>query len=459
MQKNLDDIFNTQYKGKSLFQHLVEIALQIQENKYFNIQGTLIELLQDLSYFEDLSHFIKEQRFYYLKLKSAEEINNPVEPEFPWTSFLEQQLQLLNIKSPSLNATIQYFPKLNQLLNIIGYGFSDEDAHNIQLCLKKIAQADANIKTLRFWGKILASQNDYYVIEATLYKPYTEPMPPDYDERTNEYVHYVAHDLLGDWILLPIINRKQLESSRLITYIFTGDLNRAITQYPTFEGQEKHMLKAQILRITHSTLLAPRGLYKTNDDDPKLIAYEEEFKMPEIAELAGFEAWVHQPANLLKMGRITHYVDPQLPEAEKQTLLEQLQTEDPEVERLRAIVSDAPTIKDIEQNWYYKTHGETQPFTGLEEGTLGYQVIQLRNYSWPGTVTVANAQEFGSLYVGYGLKNQVKQFNPIAPKDIQEEPEDIIEFPEPNPQTQADEVEPDSDDERRRQQELLQQDA
>ena len=57
-------------------------------------------------------------------------------------------------------------------------------------------------------------------------------------------------------------------------------------------------------------MLAPRGLYKTNDDDPKLIAYEEEFKMPEIAELAGFEAWVHQPANLLKMGRITHYVDP-----------------------------------------------------------------------------------------------------------------------------------------------------
>ena len=56
--------------------------------------------------------------------------------------------------------------------------------------------------------------------------------------------------------------------------------------------------------------MAPRGLYKTNDDDPKLIAYEEEFKMPEIAELAGFEAWVHQPANLLKMGRITHYVDP-----------------------------------------------------------------------------------------------------------------------------------------------------
>ena len=39
--------------------------------------------------------------------------------------------------------------------------------------------------------------------------------------------------------------------------------------------------------------------------------------MPEIAELAGFEAWVHQPANLLKMGRITHYVDPQIPEAER----------------------------------------------------------------------------------------------------------------------------------------------
>lgn len=36
--------------------------------------------------------------------------------------------------------------------------------------------------------------------------------------------------------------------------------------------------------------------------------------MPEAAELATMDGWVHLPANILKMGRITHYVDPKLNE-------------------------------------------------------------------------------------------------------------------------------------------------
>jgi hypothetical protein len=46
---------------------------------------------------------------------------------------------------------------------------------------------------------------------------------------------------------------------------------------------------------------------------------------------------------------------------------------------------------------------------------------------------------------------------PLAPNDIQEEAEDNDEFPEPNPQTLADELEPDSDDERRKLQEQQEQ--
>lgn len=61
------------------------------------------------------------------------------------------------------------------------------------------------------------------------------------------------------------------------------------------------------------------------------------------------------------------------------------------------------------------------------------------------------------MYVGYGYKNQQHSFFPLDPKQIQDEPDDIQEFPEPNPQTPAEEYEPDSDDERRREQELREQ--
>ena len=41
-------------------------------------------------------------------------------------------------------------------------------------------------------------------------------------------------------------------------------------------------------------------MYKLNDDDAKNIVLEEEFKMPEAAELETMDGWVHVPANILK---------------------------------------------------------------------------------------------------------------------------------------------------------------
>lgn len=130
-----------------------------------------------------------------------------------------------------------------------------------------------------------------------------------------------------------------MELSRFFTYTFTGNLEREIKGYPHFRGREKHLLKAQILRITHANLIAPRGLYKV-EEDPRAISFEEEFKMPESAELATLDAWVHVPANILKMGRTTHYVDPTLPEADRQQILDQLATDDREIERLTSIKDD-----------------------------------------------------------------------------------------------------------------------
>jgi len=71
------------------------------------------------------------------------------------------------------------------------------------------------------------------------------------------------------------------------------------------------------VRITHANAIAPKGLYKTNDEDPKVIEFEEEFKLPEFAEFASLENWVHVPPQILKLGRITHWIDPALNEEAK----------------------------------------------------------------------------------------------------------------------------------------------
>jgi hypothetical protein len=76
-------------------------------------------------------------------------------------------------------------------------------------------------------------------------------------------------------------------------------------------------LKAQIVRITHANVIVPKGLYKPNDEDAKIVEFEEEFKLPEFAELAVLDNWVHLPPQILKLGRITHWVDPTLSEEAK----------------------------------------------------------------------------------------------------------------------------------------------
>jgi hypothetical protein len=41
------------------------------------------------------------------------------------------------------------------------------------------------------------------------------------------------------------------------------------------------LLKAQIVRITYSAQIVPRGIYKSNEENPKEIDFDEEGKLPE----------------------------------------------------------------------------------------------------------------------------------------------------------------------------------
>lgn len=46
--------------------------------------------------------------------------------------------------------------------------------------------------------------------------------------------------------------------------------------YPEFEGKEKHLLKAQIVRITHSTVLDFVEKWKLKEDNDNLIELNED---------------------------------------------------------------------------------------------------------------------------------------------------------------------------------------
>ena len=54
-------------------------------------------------------------------------------------------------------------------------------------------------------------------------------------------------------------------AARSIKHILSGDLNAAVNSYPVFPGRERHLLRAQIARITHSCQVAPKDIYKEKE--------------------------------------------------------------------------------------------------------------------------------------------------------------------------------------------------
>jgi hypothetical protein len=112
----------------------------------------------------------------------------------------------------------------------------------------------------------------------------------------------VANNLLeAEWIELPQITPDHLRAARKIKRYFSGQLDKSVLSEPAFPGFEKHYLKAQLVRITHSLELTPKGIFKPNDENPKIVEYEEEPKVPEFAELSALESWTHRNQNVLNV--------------------------------------------------------------------------------------------------------------------------------------------------------------
>merc|ERR1712205_195058 len=104
--------------------------------------------------------------------------------------------------------------------------------------------------------------------------------------------------------------------------LLTGDLERPIFTNPFFEGTEKVYLRAQIARVSMSTTLIPKGLYKPVEDSEtrEIEAIEPEddngIVLPSTSAMSSLGMWVHFNKNILKNGT-TSLKEPEPPEGEE----------------------------------------------------------------------------------------------------------------------------------------------
>eukprot|EP01059_Diplonema_ambulator_P019957 TRINITY_DN3363_c0_g2_i2.p1 TRINITY_DN3363_c0_g2~~TRINITY_DN3363_c0_g2_i2.p1 ORF type:complete len:580 (+),score=197.59 TRINITY_DN3363_c0_g2_i2:265-2004(+) len=185
-----------------------------------------------------------------------------------------------------------------QVFNALGMGLNESEAYRIMVSLKRLLDKQP-LKSVRFFGKILATKCNYYIAETEV-DPDREPEQEDADAGeageeegqekgpetilevlhvnkgakqprvpaeaanqlgANRYRYWVTTDLCN-WTRLPDVKPEHIQAARLIKKLFTGDLTAPVQCHPPFPGSEQEYLRAQIARISHACKISPKGMFE-----------------------------------------------------------------------------------------------------------------------------------------------------------------------------------------------------
>ncbi|CAF2991559.1 unnamed protein product [Rotaria socialis] len=335
--------------------------------------------------------------------------------------FIQRQLQLLS--NPS---TIQTNPEetmtnileLDFLFEQVGVGLNKDEIYWIWVLMKALLNDKPNIQKLRFWGKIFGIKNNYYIVEADFdtfddvdltdsefikYQDMSsseeEKIPPEpIGDGVNQKVFYVSTGIDQTFIQLPMVTPQQIELSRRIQQFFTGDLDAPILFELHFPGVEKHLLRAQIQRITAGTQIGPKHYFKISIDDEEEIDEEiidshqikfdinTEFEGNRLEDLVlpHGQYWVHYVAYIYEQGRNVHF-NPAIrtiPAEHSPNLL--------------SPVNEDSAVHGLYPAWSIGLASRLVP---------EHSLVYARSNRWPGAFTVGDRHRFKNIYIGWGVKN------------------------------------------------------
>lgn len=387
--------------------------------------------------FERVSESVKAQKDIKISPKSEAETSSPKtnDASGPGQSWIKSTRRLLQAAEPSKEIDISVacpdFLDENRLLNWAGCGFTDAEAFQIRCALKRLAMSSPGVVSVRFWGKVLGTKDDYVIAETRFEGE--EPATADQETEdtmdrrgtgANSYTYYVMQGHGTKWELLPDVLPTHIATARKIKKLFTGDLDRQVVSFPWFPGRERHLLRAVIALISSETVLCPAGMLQQIEEggDPE---EDPEFEFPPTKSLANIDAWTHSRPHLTQ-GGLSSYPDLD-EEDENYSRLQQQMEEDPILEVTRPAKEDA-NLPDGRPAWSVRFVGDTASYKDTCHG-----IVVVRSNTWPGAVTFCRNKLFASVYCGWGLRQGGQPFFPIAPQDVQADPPDPEEQPEPQP--------------------------
>lgn len=353
-----------------------------------------------------------------------------------------------------------------------GVGLGREEIYKIALSMKYLVY-NFPLSNARFWGKIFGTEKSYYIAEVEFREGEGEdeigddeeeeekaeeekeeeggdedgpteeenlpvntwkPPPPiikeDHHTGANKYIYFVCNEPGDKWEKLPHVSPNEVTAARQISKFFTGHLDRKVVAYPPFPGNEASYLRAQIARISASTIISPAGYFIFDEDEDEEEEEElhetymmnTEFEGLSVSELTepSMMSWAHHMPYILPQGRCSWYNPYEQPEDdfEEEDEEEEEQTINPVVipETGPNLLGSVGDDKGIGLVPAWSTYASSQV---LPE----YSVAVARSNIWPGAFAIAKEKTFENIYVGWGAKYAGKPYAPPQP------PAPFEEFP------------------------------
>ncbi|WIA22916.1 hypothetical protein OEZ86_009852 [Tetradesmus obliquus] len=301
------------------------------------------------------------------------------------------------------------------LFDALGLGLGRREMMDVALAVKKLGEDPRKaVTTVRFFGKFFGTHADYYVFETTLKTPPEEPeqqpgeaeVPLEWNSGSNVYVYWVSNYLGGPLTQLPHVTPAQIKAARSLKRLLTGRLSSAVSSYPVFPGNEANFLRAQIARISCTTVVCPAGLFVVNEEGG--LENAEEYSQLPAREMGTTANWSHRYPHLKKQGRcVVHKRE--APEGEEDSFEWTEEEQEKGPEQLAALEGDEEVGGGAAWSPLFSSSNEH----------VKNQVAGLRSNLWPGAACACQGSRFTNIYVGWGVKNA--PFVPLPPPPVSRE--------------------------------------
>jgi len=399
-------LVNQGSESHELFEHISDAVKQTAAASKVKVEGAgeVGEGAEDLAKKQQTAWVASTQGLFPKKVVEGEEPEDEGDPKV--TQDLPQEMKYFESAGVSIGKTATYI---------------------LHKSIEKLA-AKTGTESMRFWGKICGTEGDYYIAEGIGEEDEAieGEMAVETAEGANKYKYWVCSYPGGSWDKLENVHANQITAARNIKKYFTGKLNAPVTGYPPFSmklasgvivtWQEKHLLRAQISRISSACKIVPDGVYEKGDDEDgvsQTLLTDPDDDKANIFENTNFISdlgnWRHEQLEVNSLGRCLK--EPEVLNDDGEPFINP--NAPPQKQALMA-VADAG---------YCDNQGANKDYWSMRKCN---QITAIRNLNWPGSVSLGwapiagtpNLWKYANIYVGFGTKFSNKPYTPPAPPMI-----------------------------------------